>query len=96
MQNAVGGRFKQSGLGTIWRDEHTWRGLAQELVKSLAGSIVFVDRALYEDLVRDARQMRRVRQRVADYYALTPTHQQDNSKSAMARWAEENMKGPPK
>jgi hypothetical protein len=92
LHRVVGERFRRSGLGVVWRDEHTWRELAQELVKALGGSIVFVDKEMYNELVREARQMKRVRQRVADYYEMMPKQRQNSSKSPYAKWAEENMK----
>jgi len=92
LHTVVGERFKRSGLGVVWRDEHTWRELAQGLIKALGGSIVLVDRETYDELVREARQMKRVRQRVDDYYELAPRKHQSASRGAYANWAEENMK----
>jgi hypothetical protein len=74
----IGGRLIQSGLGAVWRDDATWRGFAKELVASLHGLVV-VDRATYDALVRDSRQMAEIRRRANQYHATDP-------KRVVAKW----------
>lgn len=91
LQRVIGGRLTQSGLGQVWRDDRTWTELAVELVKTLSGTHVLVDRAVYDELVQDAARMRRVRQHVDEYHALTKKTRQVTPQNALAAWAAENM-----
>lgn len=63
-------RLTESHLLPVWRDDHTWQSLAQDLVTEISGTLVMLDRKTYLKLVADAAQMKRVREAVDAYQAI--------------------------
>jgi hypothetical protein len=95
LRAVVGGELKQSNLGEVWRDDRTWRRIADELIMALAGKVALVDRKLYGEIFADAEQMRYARRCIEEYKArLSPEKKKSEVKSPYVRWALENM--PPK
>jgi hypothetical protein len=89
----VGGELKQANLGEVWRDDRTWRRIADELVMALAGKVAFVDRKVYGEILADAENMKLVRAYIEEYKSRLPKQkQQDGIRNPYARWAAENMK----
>jgi hypothetical protein len=93
LKQVVGGELKQANLGEVWRDDRTWRRLADELVMALAGKgVALVDRKLYGQIFADAEQMKLIRAYVEEYKSRLPKQRrQDGIKNPYARWAAENM-----
>jgi hypothetical protein len=94
LRAVVGGELKQSNLGEVWRDDRTWRRIADELIMALAGKVALIDREVYARIFADAEQMKLVRSYVEDYKSRLPKDQQKRSernKNPIARWAAENM-----
>lgn len=69
LRQVIGGRLKQSGHGAVWHDERTWQDLAAGVIAALRGSVVLVERAAYDELVRDATRARRARANFEEYRA---------------------------
>lgn len=71
-------------------------GFADELIAALSGKVTLVDKAEYDRLVADARQMRRIRGHIAEYHSMLPKDKRvrGEASSPYARWAAENMKTP--
>lgn len=72
LRAVVGGELKQANLGEVWRDDRTWRRIADELIMALAGKVAFVDREAYGKIFADAEQMKLVRAYIAEYQARLP------------------------
>ncbi len=93
LRAVVGGELKQANLGEVWRDDRTWRRIADELVMALAGKVALIDREVYARIFADAEQMKLIRAYVENYKSrLTKEKQQHGIKNPYARWAAENMK----
>jgi hypothetical protein len=95
LRAVVGGELKQANLGEVWRDDRTWRRIADELIMALAGKVAMVDRETYGRIFADAQQMKLVRAYIEEYKAGLPRDQQKNgerNRNPYARWAAENMK----
>lgn len=94
LRAVVGGELKQANLGEVFRDDRTWRRIADELIMVLAGKVALVDRKVYGRILADAEQMGVVRAYIEAYKAGLPKDQKQRSernKNAYARWAVENM-----
>jgi len=95
LRQVIGDRLRRSGHGEVWKDDRTWIEMSSELTAVLANTIVMTGRERYNELVREAAQMKRIRQHVAEYNARGNKQQKnDSEKNPYARWAAENM--PPK
>lgn len=95
LRAVVGGELKQANLGEVWRDDRTWRRLADELVMALAGKVALVDRKIYGQIVAEAENMKLIRAYVEEYKSRLPKEKREageRSKNPYARWAAENMK----
>ena len=91
LRAVVGGELK---LSEVWRDDRTWRRIADELIMALAGKVAMVDRETYGRIFADAEQMKLVRAYIEQYKAGLPKDQKQRSgrsKNAYAQWAAENM-----
>lgn len=94
LRAVVGGELKQANLGEVWRDDRTWRRIADELIMALAGKIALVDRETYGRIFADAEQMKLVRSYVESYKSMLPKDQKqrgERNRNPYARWAAENM-----
>src|SRR5689334_11213908 len=82
LRAVVGGELKQANLGEVWRDDRTWRRIADELIMVLAGKVALVDRETYGRIFADAENMRVVRAYVEEYKSrLTKEKQQSGIKN---------------
>jgi hypothetical protein len=91
LRAVIGGELKQSNLGEVWRDDRTWRRLADELVMALAGKVALVDRKIYGQIVADAENMKLIRAYIEEYKSrLTKEKQQHGIRNPYVRWAAEN------
>lgn len=93
LRSVIGGELKQSNLGEVWRDDRTWRRLADELIMVCSGKVAIVDRAAYGRIFADAEQMKVVRGFVAEYETRRPKDQRqagERNRNPYARWAAEN------
>lgn len=71
LAQVVGRDLVSSGLGNIWRDEYVWRDMAKRVMRQVVnGNLVILHRTAYDELVKDAKQMRVVRARIAEYKAF--------------------------
>ena len=94
LRAVVGGELKQANLGEVWRDDRTWRRIADELIMALAGKVALVDRQVYGRIVADAENMKLVRNYIAEYQSKrTDVQQKASIKNPYARWAIENSYG---
>jgi len=91
LRAVIGGELKQANLGEVWRDDRTWRRIADELIMALAGRVALVDRETYGRIFADAEQMKVVRAYIAEYQARrTDAQKKESIKNPYARWAAEN------
>lgn len=96
MRQVIKKRLEVSGMQEIWRDDHSWRTLADELVMALAGKATLLDRETAGRIFADAQQMREIRARFDAYNAARTKEQKKEggrSRNAYAQWAAENMNG---
>lgn len=94
LRQVIGGELKQSNLGEVWRDERTWRRLADELVMALAGKVALIDRKVYGQIFADAQQFHLIRAYIEDYKSKLPKDKREageRRQNPYARWANENM-----
>lgn len=97
LQRVVGDHLRRSGHGEVWRDERTWIEMSSELIVTLSSAVVLTGRERYNELLREATQMKRIRQHVEEYSARGNKQQRnDAEKNPYTRWANENMPKEPK
>jgi hypothetical protein len=92
----IGEDLLRSGLGHIWRDARTWRGMADELVAALKGKVVLIETKKYNELVADAKQFHLIRAYIEDYKSKLPKDKREageRRQNPYARWAAENANG---
>lgn len=95
LRRVVGERLRRSFNGQeVWRDDRTWRELASEVSRALAGSFVILDKTEYRKLVADAEQMRVIRACIDEYKSRLPKEKAvEKIRNPYVRWMVEHNYG---
>jgi hypothetical protein len=96
LHKVIGDHLIRSGLGHIWKDERTWRTMADEFILACGGKVALVDRETYGRIFANSEQFKLIRKYVEDYQAMLPPDrkkEQARRQNPYAKWAAENMNG---